>query len=128
MYVNGGVANLYGGFTIGKSGPSQGTVWQAAGQINLPANGDNMILGYNSGAVGSYYLNGGTLNTWDLRAGGNNDGVGGTGTITQTGGVANVNGWLHSAKGQARLVSIASAAARSTPTWNSGLAKRAAEP
>ena len=99
MYVNGGVANLYGGFTIGKSGPSQGTVWQAAGQINLPANGDNMILGYNSGAVGSYYLNGGTLNTWDLRAGGNNDGVGGTGTITQTGGVANVNGWLRLGEG-----------------------------
>ncbi len=89
MYINGGLATIHGGFNVAKNGGSQGTVTQIAGVVNLPDGGDNMEIGLNGSTVGTYNLQGGTLTSWDIRAG-----DGGQGTFNQTGGVANAGGWV----------------------------------
>jgi autotransporter-associated beta strand protein len=78
----------YGHMYVGESGT--GTFNQFNGLVNLP--NDHVYIGQNTGAVGAYNLSAGTLFTGDIRDGG--DGGTGSGTFTQTGGLAQIRYWL----------------------------------
>jgi fibronectin-binding autotransporter adhesin len=89
MFVNGGVANITGGFNVGKNTGAQGTVTQIAGQVTLPGPGNNLEIGSAGGATGTYNLSGGAVTAWDIR----NDS--GTAYFNQSGGTATTDGgWL----------------------------------
>jgi fibronectin-binding autotransporter adhesin len=95
---NGGVLNVVNGsLAVGNSGA--GTITQSGGVVNVQSG--NTYLGGASGASGAYSLSGGTLNTGDLRVGANVDGIGGVGTYSQSGGVANLRNWLRLGEGTA---------------------------
>jgi autotransporter-associated beta strand protein len=78
----------YGHMYVGESGT--GTFNQFNGLVTLP--NDHVYIGQNAGAVGNYNLTAGTLFTGDIRDGG--DGGAGSGTFTQTGGLADLRYWL----------------------------------
>jgi len=86
FHIGDGNGNTGSNGTVNQSGNSFVNVYNPAGKYY-----SNLYLGINSQGtgIGVYNLSGGTLSTWDVRAG-----VDGTGTFNQTGGVVNVNGWL----------------------------------
>jgi len=83
---NASVTISNGPLSIGDSGV--GTLVQSGNSvINVAA--DNTYIGTSNGAAGAYALQGGTINTGDIRTG-----VSGAGEFDLSGGVANVRGWF----------------------------------
>ena len=95
--MDGGTLAISGGpLDVGLNGT--GSFTQNSGTVVI-ANSNNLYVGFAASAVGTYLFTGGTISTQDIRVGEGASGqIGGSGTMTQTAGVANLNGWLRLAE------------------------------